>query len=79
MAIESVSAPAVSTALNQPLQPRQPADDTNQVQARPPEPRREAEHTQTNEAVRQSAESEAPRPSVNTSGQTVGRIVNTTA
>lgn len=79
MAIESVSSATVSAALSTQLQPRQPAEDTNQVQARPPEQPREAERTQTNEAVQQSNESEAPRPSVNTSGQTVGRIVNTTA
>lgn len=79
MAIESVSSPAVSSALNTQLQPRPPAEDTNQVQARAPEQPREAERTQTNEAVQQSNESEASRPSVNTSGQTVGRIVNTTA
>jgi hypothetical protein len=79
MAIESVSSAAVSTALNTPLQPRQPAEDRNQVQARPPEPPREAERAQTNQAVQPAAESEAPRPTVNTTGQTVGRIVNTTA
>lgn len=79
MAIESVSSAAVSTALNTPLQPRQPSEEAGAAQARPPAPPREATRTQSNEAVQQSSESETPRPTVNSNGQTVGRIVSTTA
>ena len=79
MAVESVSSASVAAAPSTTLQPRQPAEDRNAVQAQPPERQREPERTQTNQAVQQAAEPEAQRPTVNSTGQTVGRIVNTTA
>lgn len=79
MAIESVSSAAVSTALNTPQQPRTPGEETGNVSSRPPERPQGAERTQTTQAARQPEQNEPPRASVNSSGQTVGRIVNTTA
>ena len=79
MAIESVSSASVSAATNTPPQRQPAAEDRNAVQAPPPERQREPERTQTTQAVQQAAEPEAQRPTVNSTGQTVGRIVNTTA
>lgn len=79
MAIESVSGAGVSASLNTQFTQRTPTEDPAPAQTRPPEQPAEETRTQTSQAVQQASESEAPRPTVNSEGQTVGQLVNTTA